>query len=160
MRRHYGCVTQVAPDLSRSAALSSNMRRSVALQARRKMMASIRGTNTKPEMIVRRMLWHLGVRYRLHARDLPGRPDIVMRGKKRVVFVHGCLWHLHEGCKLVRVPKTRPDYWPKKLAGNKERDRRNFETLQGLGWAVEIVWECETLDEAKLRERLRQAFAA
>jgi DNA mismatch endonuclease Vsr len=123
-------------------------------------MAAIHRENTRPEMIVRRTLWGLGVRYRLHAKDLPGHPDIVMRRKKSVVFVHGCLWHLHERCALVRVPRSRPDYWPRKLAGNKERDRRTLEKLRQLGWTVEVVWECETRDVEALKKRLRQTFAS
>ena len=121
---------------------------------RTRVMRSIRSTNTKPELIVRRALWALGVRYRLHSGDLPGRPDIVMRSRRLAILVHGCLWHLHEGCKLARVPKSRPDYWPRKLQGNQERDRRNLTELRGLGWTPEVVWECETRDTQRLRERL------
>lgn len=123
-------------------------------------MAAIRRENTKPELLVRRILWSLGVRYRLHAKDLIGRPDIVMRPQKRAIFVHGCLWHLHEGCKHVRIPKSRPDYWPAKLARNKERDRRNIAELRRQGWTVEVIWECETADIDRLKQRLSQILAA
>ena len=121
---------------------------------RTRVMRSIRSTNTKPELIVRKALCALGVRYRLHSRDLPGRPDIVMRSRRLAILVHGCLWHLHEGCKLARVPKSRPDYWPQKLQGNQERDRRNLGELRRLGWVPEVVWECETRNTERLRERL------
>ena len=121
---------------------------------RTRVMRSIHSTGTKPELIVRRILWALGGRYRLHSRDLPGRPDIVLRSRRLAILVHGCLWHLHEGCKLARMPKSRPDYWPSKLHGNKERDRRNEAELRRLGWAPEVIWECETRDAQRLRDRL------
>jgi DNA mismatch endonuclease Vsr len=123
-------------------------------------MGTIRGQHTKPEMRVRRALWARGLRYRLHARDLPGRPDLVMRGRQLAIFVHGCLWHLHQGCKLARVPKSRPDYWPAKLARNQARDKRNVEELLSLGWSVEWIWECETADPQRLQSRLDQILAA
>jgi len=122
-------------------------------------MVAIRREDTKPELIVRRMLWRLGVRYRLHAEELPGRPDIVMRPRRKAIFVHGCLWHLHKGCPLARVPSSRPDYWPAKLARNKERDRQNLKKLRRLGWSVTIVWECETKDQRALERRLRPFLA-
>lgn len=121
---------------------------------RARVMRSIRSTNTKPEIIVRRILWQLGGRYRLHSGDLPGRPDIVMRSRRLAILVHGCLWHLHEDCKLARVPKSRPDYWPAKLQRNKERDRRNLTELRQLGWVPEVIWECETRDMLRLRDKL------
>ena len=123
-------------------------------------MASIRSRHTKPELRVRRALWAKGVRYRLHAGELPGRPDVVIRSRKLAVFVHGCLWHLHEGCKLVRVPKSRPEYWPAKLAKNKARDKRHADELKKLGWSVEVIWECETADPERLQARVAQLLAA
>jgi len=135
------------------------MRRVISPDDRRAMMASIRSTNTKPELAVRRALTRLGLRYRLHAIDLPGHPDVVMRRRRSVIFVHGCLWHLHDGCRLARVPKTRPEYWPAKLERNKQRDRRNQEELICRGWTVIVVWECETADPKKLEDRLRQLFS-
>jgi DNA mismatch endonuclease (patch repair protein) len=119
-------------------------------------MRSIRSTNTKPERIARRIIWQLGARYRLHQADLPGRPDIVLKSRRLAILVHGCLWHLHEHCKLARVPKSRPDYWPAKLQRNKERDVRNLNSLRHLGWSPEVVWECETRDPERLRDRLRK----
>jgi len=119
-------------------------------------MRSIRSTNTKPELVVRRILWQLGSRYRLHKADLPGRPDIVLKSRRLAILVHGCLWHLHEDCKLARVPKSRPEYWPAKLQRNKARDVRNLSELLRLGWVPEVVWECETRDPRRLRDRLRR----
>jgi DNA mismatch endonuclease Vsr len=123
---------------------------------RKRVMQSIRAKDTKPEMIVRRLLFGLGARYRLHANDLPGRPDIVMRSRWLAIQVHGCFWHLHESCRLTRIPRSRPDYWPAKLQGNKARDARNLAALRGLGWRVLVVWECETRSPERLVEALRQ----
>jgi DNA mismatch endonuclease, patch repair protein len=123
-------------------------------------MAAIHRENTKPEIAVRRILWRLGARYRLHARDLPGKPDVVIRRLRKAVFVHGCLWHLHDGCPLARVPTSRPDYWPAKLARNKQRDQHNLAELRRLGWSVAVVWECETKDQAALERRLRPFLAS
>jgi DNA mismatch endonuclease Vsr len=134
-------------------------RRAMSPDERRLRMATIRRQNTKPELIVRRVLWRLGARYRLHAAELPGRPDVVMRRARKAVFVHGCLWHLHEGCPLARVPTSKPEYWPAKLTRNKERDRRNLAELRRLGWTVEVVWECETGNHAALERRLRPFLA-
>jgi len=106
-------------------------------------MGRVRGKDTKPEMAVRRMLHRMGYRYRLHAGDLPGKPDIVFRGRKKVIFVHGCFWHRHPRCKLTRMPKTRMAFWRQKLEANRARDLRNQEELLADGWRVFIAWECE-----------------
>lgn len=108
-------------------------------------MALVRAQNTKPELLVRRALHAAGLRYRLHAKDLPGRPDIVFRRQKVVVFVHGCFWHRHDDpdCKLARLPKSRRDFWEPKLTGNRERDRRNLQRLHDAGWVPIVVWECQ-----------------
>lgn len=113
---------------------------------RSRMMAGIQGKNTKPELIVRRMLFATGYRFRLHRRDLPGAPDLVMPGRKVAVFVHGCFWHMHQGCRFAKMPATRPEFWKAKLGANVERDRRAVERLQTLGWRVLCVWECATRD--------------
>lgn len=113
---------------------------------RSRMMAGIQGRNTKPELTVRRMLFAMGYRFRLHRRDLPGAPDIVMPGRKVVIFVHGCFWHMHQGCRLSKVPTTRPEFWTTKLEANVERDRRAVAKLQALGWRVLWIWECSTRD--------------
>lgn len=117
-------------------------------------MRSIRKADTRPELVVRRLAHALGFRFRLHRRDLPGCPDLVFPGRRKVILVHGCFWHQHAGCRLARQPKTRPDYWPAKLARNVERDAQVRERLVEAGWEVLIVWECETRDVAALAEKL------
>ena len=121
---------------------------------RSEMMRRVRGKDTKPEMRVRRILHGLGYRYRLHARELPGTPDIVFRPRKSTIFVHGCFWHRHQGCKMARLPKSRIDYWKSKLETNRSRDATHQEELDRLGWRVLIVWECETGDADALAGRL------
>lgn len=105
-------------------------------------MSQIKGKNTRPEMIVRKWLWQNGYRYRLHATDLPGKPDIVFRSRRAVIFVHGCFWHRH-GCKYSSMPKTRQEFWSEKFRLNILRDQRNFKLLQDQGWKILILWECE-----------------
>lgn len=119
-------------------------------------MALVRGENTTPEMIVRRLTYSLGFRYRLHQRDLPGKPDLVFRSRRKVIFVHGCFWHRHDDpeCKLARLPKSRVDFWRGKLQGNRERDLRTQAALRAMGWGFLLVWECET--QPKKRTRLAQ----
>lgn len=120
---------------------------------RRYCMSRIRGKDTKPELVVRRMVHALGYRYRLHRRDLPGCPDLVFPSRRKVVFVHGCFWHRHR-CKYGQVnPATRPEFWERKLAGNKVRDARNRRELRRLGWQVLIVWECQIWRPATMIER-------
>lgn len=109
-------------------------------------MSRIRSKNTKPELVVRSMLHRLGYRFTVNGpknRQLPGRPDIVLPKYKAVIFVHGCFWHAHKGCKYATIPKTRTEWWKAKLEGNAERDARNQEELKELGWRVVVVWECE-----------------
>jgi DNA mismatch endonuclease, patch repair protein len=118
-------------------------------------MARIRKTDTKPEMLVRRMLHALGYRYRLHRRDLPGNPDIVFASRKKLIFVHGCFWHQHD-CPLgAKQPRARPEYWLPKLKRNKERDARNLEALEAAGWKALIIWECELGDVKAVEHDLR-----
>ena len=112
-------------------------------ETRSRMMRGIRGANTKPEMNVRRRLHAAGFRYGLHRKDLPGRPDLVMPRHDAVVFVHGCYWHRHTGCRLATTPSTRTDFWMTKFAANRERDRRNISDLRDWGWRVAVVWECK-----------------
>jgi DNA mismatch endonuclease (patch repair protein) len=109
-------------------------------------MARIKSRDTKPEMRVRRALHAAGLRYRLHAKDLAGKPDIVFRGRRIVIFVHGCFWHRHPdpNCKLTRMPKSKLDFWRPKLEGNRLRDEKNRSVLEANGWTVIEVWECET----------------
>lgn len=108
-------------------------------------MARIRGRDTKPELLVRSLLHRAGVRFSLRRKDLPGRPDIVLPRFKAVVFVHGCFWHRHKGCKVATMPGTRQAFWRAKFKGNVARDRRNVHALERLGWKVLVVWECEAL---------------
>ena len=117
-------------------------------------MARVKGRDTAPEMIVRRRLWRMGVRYRLHRRDLPGAPDIVLAGRKLAVFVHGCFWHGHDCARGGRVPKQNRDYWVGKIARNVARDAKSREALAALGWRVETIWECDLKDAASLDSRL------
>lgn len=106
-------------------------------------MSGIRGTNTRPEIAVRRYLHVRGFRYRLHAKNLPGKPDIVLPKYRTVILVHGCYWHRHEGCRYATTPSTRRDFWLKKFQENVERDRRIRRKLKSLGWRVLVIWECE-----------------
>ena len=108
------------------------------------MMSGIRGKNTKPELLTRRALFAAGYRFRLHRRDLPGAPDIAMSGRKIAIFVHGCFWHQHAGCKNAKLPSTRPEFWLRKLEGNVARDHRAVEALLLNDWRVLTVWECAT----------------
>lgn len=113
-----------------------------ALQ-RSKRMGSIKQKDTSPELVLRKALHKIGFRYRLHASELPGRPDIVFPKYKTAIFVHGCFWHRHVNCRLATNPKSRVDFWEKKFASNVERDARNVQDLHALGWRVFIVWQCE-----------------
>ncbi|MCK4131957.1 DNA mismatch endonuclease Vsr [Ralstonia pseudosolanacearum] len=119
-------------------------------------MSRIRGKDTKPEMIVRRVLWAAGLRYRLHDKRLPGKPDLAFPGRRMAVFVHGCFWHCHEGCKDFRIPKTRTSWWVEKLSRNKTRDTRVAAELKNRGWQVIVIWECEVHDPQKLASLVAQ----
>jgi len=110
---------------------------------RSEIMGRIRGKNTKPELEVRRKLHAMGYRFRLHRKDLPGRPDITLPKHKTVIFVHGCFWHGHEGCKANRIPKTNEAFWQAKIDRNRARDEENRAALETLGWKVVVIWECE-----------------
>jgi DNA mismatch endonuclease (patch repair protein) len=118
-------------------------------------MRRIRGKNTKPEMIVRRLVFSMGYRYRLHRRDLPGCPDLVFPRFRKVLFVHGCFWHSHPGCKRATVPKSNKDYWYLKLENNRIRDDANQIALLSQGWGVMVIWECE-IKNSYLAEKIRQ----
>jgi DNA mismatch endonuclease, patch repair protein len=117
-------------------------------------MSRIKGKDTKPEMVVRKFLHANGFRYRLHVKNLPGKPDIVLPKYKIVIFIHGCFWHKHEGCKYFVVPKTRTEWWINKINGNVENDKKTFTALQNLGWKVIEIWEC-TLKPQKIVETLQ-----
>ncbi|MGJ7487079.1 very short patch repair endonuclease [Variovorax sp. LT2P21] len=120
----------------------------VPANVRSQMMSGIKGKDTKPELIVRRLLFASGYRFRLHRKDLPGSPDIVMPGRKIVIFVHGCFWHAHQGCKYAKTPSTRTEFWTAKLRANVDRDQRATDKLTSMGWRVLNVWECSTRNPA------------
>lgn len=117
-------------------------------------MAQIRGKGTTPELVVRSLLHRLGYRFRLHRKDLPGHPDIVLPKYGSVIFVHGCYWHRHKGCRFAYTPKSRTAFWQRKFAENIERDRRNLNVLDEMGWRVLVVWECQIANEDSLTDRL------
>ena len=121
---------------------------------RSEIMSRIKGRNTKPELIVRRIAHGLGFRFRLHRRDLPGSPDMVFPRYRTVVFVHGCFWHRHHGCRYAYCPKSRIQFWTKKFEENVARDTRNEMALRDLGWRVLVIWECETKDKTAIRAQL------
>lgn len=120
---------------------------------RSRMMASIRGQDTKPEMTVRRFLHSKGFRYRLHARSLPGSPDLVLSKYRLAIFVHGCFWHRHVGCRYATIPDQNREKWQRKFDQNVERDQRNIDQLLESGWRVIVVWECG-LRTSELRTQL------
>lgn len=128
---------------------------SVTPTRRSEIMARVRSRDTKPEMVVRRLVHAMGYRYRLHAKDLPGKPDLVFRSRKKVVFIHGCFWHRHAECALARLPKSRQDFWLPKLDANRQRDAKNECALRAAGWGVLTIWECELGDVARLKIRIR-----
>ncbi len=120
-------------------------------------MALVRGKDTKPELVVRRLVHGMGYRYRLHSASLPGKPDLVFPGRRKVIFVHGCFWHRHpsSSCKLARMPKSRLEFWLPKLEGNRLRDERNQRELKKQGWKVLSIWECQIVNLASLSNRIR-----
>jgi DNA mismatch endonuclease (patch repair protein) len=122
---------------------------------RSRRMSLVRGKDTKPEMLVRRLVHRMGFRYRLHARDLPGCPDLVFPSRGKVIFVHGCFWHRHGTCKNTRWPKSKLDFWRPKLEQNQRRDKINRRTLSKLGWRVLVVWECQLSELQRTAARLR-----
>lgn len=125
--------------------------------ARRRNLAAVAGKDTTPELRVRRLLFRMGYRFRLHRSDLPGTPDIVLAGRRKIIEVRGCFWHRHPdpACRNAVLPKVRADWWAAKLAGNVMRDERNLAALRDAGWSVLVLWECEVKDVAALAARLR-----
>jgi DNA mismatch endonuclease, patch repair protein len=124
-------------------------------ELRSEQMSRIRCANTKPELKIRRLVHAMGYRYRLHRADLPGKPDLVFPGRKKVIFVHGCFWHQHD-CGRYKMPKSRNDFWDPKLARNKERDLENLSKLRASGWKYHLVWECELRDMQGIERELRR----
>lgn len=121
---------------------------------RRRCMSAIRGKNTQPELIVRRLIHRMGYRFRLHRKDLPGKPDLVLPRHRKIICVHGCFWHQHPRCRFATQPGTRKEFWAAKLHGNVERDRRNRAALRRLGWRVFVVWECHCRNLDVLERRI------
>jgi DNA mismatch endonuclease (patch repair protein) len=121
---------------------------------RSEIMAAVRSQDTQPEMVVRRLVWRLGYRYRLHVQALPGCPDLVLPSRRKVIFVHGCFWHRHSCSAGVSMPASRVPYWAQKFDRNRKRDARNRRALRRLGWQVLIIWECQTRKPAVLEKRL------
>jgi DNA mismatch endonuclease (patch repair protein) len=135
----------------------------VAPAVRSRMMAMIKGSNTKPELAIRSMLHSSGFRFRLHRDNLPGRPDMVLPKHRLAILVHGCFWHQHAGCRYAYSPRSNREFWQKKLAGNLLRDRRVLDDLHELGWRTLVVWECclkKGLKTSALRRRLEQAVVS
>lgn len=118
-------------------------------------MARIGAKNSKPEIVVRQVLHAMGYRFRLHAKELPGKPDIVMRPRRKTIFVHGCFWHRHGGCRRTTTPKTRHEFWQAKFDANEARDQRVQAELVERGWAFLVVWKCEVKDRDTLTAKLR-----
>ncbi|MEM9373392.1 MAG: very short patch repair endonuclease [Planctomycetota bacterium] len=123
-------------------------------EQRSRCMSAIGSKDTRPERIVRSIAHRLGYRFRLHRSDLPGKPDLAFPGRKKAVFVHGCFWHQHPGCRYATRPATRASFWAAKLDGNSARDIRVQAELERLGWGVLVVWECETRDPERVARRL------
>lgn len=124
-------------------------------EQRSRLMSRIGSKNTKPEITVRRLVFSLGYRYRLHSKHLPGSPDLVFPGRKRVIFVNGCFWHGHSGCRFSRLPKSRVEFWQTKIEHNRERDRENIAALEADGWRVLTIWQCELKNIEQLMIRLK-----
>jgi len=120
-------------------------------------MSRIRSKDTKPEIIVRSLLHGMGYRFRLHRKDLPGRPDIVLPKYKTVIFVHGCFWHGHRGCKRSNIPKSNQEYWIPKINRNIERDQKNSAILRRVGWKVMKIWECECKHPEKITKKIKSS---
>ena len=142
-------------DGSGAVAGSSPTGRRMSSDERLERMRKIRSRDTKPEMIVRRLVHAMGYRYVLHSKKHPGHPDLAFPRLLKAIEVHGCLWHAHEGCPMFRPPKSNQEYWGPKLARNKQRDARNRADLEVAGWELLVVWECELSDRDRLRKELR-----
>jgi DNA mismatch endonuclease (patch repair protein) len=133
---------------------------SLSPEERSEIMARVRSKHSRPERFVRKLVFALGYRYRLHAKDLPGHPDLVFRPRRKVIFVHGCFWHRHNSCALARLPKSRMDFWVPKLEGNKARDRQNNRALAKEGWKVLTIWECQLKNTGGLEATIKKFLDA
>lgn len=121
---------------------------------RAKAMKAVKSQDTKPEMLVRRLVHSMGYRYRLHVAALPGRPDLVFPSRKKIILVNGCFWHQHQGCKRASIPSTNVEYWDRKLLSNRSRDQSNAKALKALGWQVMVIWECQTVTLSGVAQRI------
>lgn len=130
-------------------------------EERSRIMRQVKGQDTGPEMQVRRLIHGMGYRYRLHRKDLPGKPDLVFPSRRKIIFVHGCFWHQHDdpACKRSRKPKTNVEYWGPKLEKNKTRDAKNIKSLKKAGWGVLVIWECEIKSIEALSKRITKFFS-
>ncbi|RON24082.1 very short patch repair endonuclease [Pseudomonas lini] len=126
----------------------------VTPEQRSRLMAQIKGKNTKPELIIRSLCHEMGLRFRLHRKDLPGTPDLVFPRYRLCIFVHGCFWHRHIGCKYSHTPKSRHEFWSKKFNSNATRDEQSINKLKLMDWRVEVIWECELKDIDRIEERI------
>jgi len=145
------CLTIAASPCSRGP---RKMADTLSKRARSERMSLVRGKNTKVELTVRSLVHKLGYRYGLHAGDIPGRPDLVFRSRRKVIFIHGCFWHRHSRCRLARLPKSRLGFWLPKLNGNRKRDRKIQLALSELGWRSLVIWECQLSEGASLRKKI------
>ncbi|MGY1489016.1 very short patch repair endonuclease [Methylobacillus pratensis] len=127
---------------------------------RSEIMRRVRARNTMPEMIVRRMVYAMGYRYRLHVKNLSGKPDLVFKSRKKIIFVNGCFWHRHQNCSLARLPKSRKEFWLPKLEANRQRDLKTEIVLREMGWGVLTIWECELGDTDKLKNKIKEFLDA
>ena len=127
----------------------------MTISQRHRCMSHIHSKGTKPELMVRRWLWSHGYRYRLNVKSVPGKPDIVMRRYRTAIFINGCFWHGHDGCKYYRIPKSNTEFWENKISNNRIRDQKNYDILQQNGWQVIVIWECQ-LVPSNFEHRMRE----
>ncbi len=128
-------------------------------EKRSAIMASVKGGNTKPELLVRKLLHSLGYRFSLHSDKLPGKPDIVLPKHRKIILVHGCFWHAHAGCRRAKLPDTNVRFWREKIEENQTRDRKVIRKLRRMGWGVLVIWQCQTADVDRITRRLLRFMA-
>lgn len=128
----------------------------VTKEIRSRIMAAVKSKDTKPEIVVRKLLYSMGYRYRLHKKELPGSPDIFLKKHKSVIYVHGCFWHQHKDCKRAAMPKSNVSFWTEKMKRNVSRDKENIRALKEQGYKVKVIWECETINIQRLDSKLRR----
>lgn len=156
LSRHCICVAEWLNSFSGGGRVVDTLTK----RERSKRMALVRSKHTKPELAVRRLVHGMGFRYRLHRNKLPGRPDLVFPARRKAIFVHGCFWHRHRGCKLARIPKSRVSFWKEKLEGNRKRDARTMARIRRLGWSGFVIWECQLGRPESLSHGIRKFLEA